>query len=63
MKETIIITTFENKGVGHLQTFKLCQNTKSQPIIRKSNPPYFENGEQLGKCEHTIRIRTLENEG
>ncbi len=27
-KDTIIITTFENKGVGRLQTFKFCQNKK-----------------------------------
>ncbi len=60
-KDTVIITTLKNKGVGHLQTFKFCQNKKNQSFNPKLNPPYFPNDEQLGKCKHTIRIRTLEN--
>jgi hypothetical protein len=35
---------------------------KNQPSSPKSNPPYFSNGEPLGKCKHTIKIKTLKNE-
>jgi hypothetical protein len=52
--------TFENKGVGHLQTFRFCLNKKNQLTIPKSNLSYLPNGEQLRKCKHTIRIKTFE---
>jgi hypothetical protein len=63
---TIIITTFENKKVGGLQTFKLCEKQEKSTKdwkVKPPPPPYLPNGEGLWWVFHTIGFRTFENGG
>jgi hypothetical protein len=52
-----------NQGLGCPNIQILWQPKKSQPGIRKSNPPYLPNGDRLGKKIYTIGLITLENGG
>jgi len=58
-KDTIIITTFENKEVGHLQTFKFYQNKKINHPVQNQTLHIFQMVNNLGNINTPSKLEHL----